>query len=37
MFIPEKHVVTFKPGQIMQQRVEALGNANGDETEAAAM
>lgn len=33
VFIPEKHVVTFKPGQIMQQRVEALGNANGDGAE----
>ena len=28
--VPEKSVVTFKPGQTMQQRVEALGNANGD-------
>ena len=24
VFVPEKFVVTFKPGQIMQQRVEAL-------------
>ena len=24
--VPEKRVVTFKPGQIMQQRVEAVGN-----------
>ena len=24
VFVPEKCVVTFKPGQIMQQRVEAL-------------
>lgn len=28
--IPGKSVVTFKPGQTMQQRVEALGNADGD-------
>lgn len=26
VFVPEKFVVTFKPGQIMQQRIEALGN-----------
>ena len=26
--VPEKSTVTFKPGQIMQQRVEALGNRN---------
>jgi len=24
VFVPEKCVVTFKPGQVMQQRVEAL-------------
>jgi integration host factor subunit beta len=30
VFIPEKYVVTFKPGQVMQQRVRALGNANGN-------
>ena len=28
--VPEKRVVTFKPGQIMQQRVEESGNSNGD-------
>ena len=28
--VPEKSVVTFKPGQTMQQRVEAAGNADGD-------
>lgn len=28
VFVPEKRVVTFKPGQIMQQRVEALRNFN---------
>ncbi len=27
VFVPERYVVTFKPGQIMQQRVEALGNS----------
>jgi integration host factor subunit beta len=26
--VPEKSVVTFKPGQIMQQRVEALGHCD---------
>ena len=26
--VPEKFVVTFKPGQVMQQRVEALGDRN---------
>jgi nucleoid DNA-binding protein len=31
VFVPEKRVVTFKPGQIVQQRVKALGNSNGDE------
>ena len=35
VFVPEKHVVTFKPGQIMQQRVEELGNSNGDGAETA--
>ena len=30
VFVPEKSVVSFKPGQIMQQRVKGLGNANGD-------
>ena len=35
VFIPEKSVVTFKPGQIMQQRVGALGNSNGDGAETA--
>ena len=28
VFVPEKSVVSFKPGQIMQQRVEALGHRN---------
>ena len=28
--VPEKHVVVFKPGRIMQQRVESLKNSNGD-------
>jgi integration host factor subunit beta len=31
ILVPEKRVVTFKPGQIVQQRVKALGNSNGDE------
>ena len=26
VFVPEKSVVTFKPGQVVQQRVEALGH-----------
>ena len=26
VFVPEKSVVTFKPGQLVQQRVEALGH-----------
>ena len=30
VFVPEKSVVTFRPGQIMQQRVESLGNSNGE-------
>jgi nucleoid DNA-binding protein len=30
IFVPEKSVVVFKPGQIMQQRVEELGNGSGD-------
>ena len=30
VFVPEKRVVTFKPGQIMQQRVESMGNGGGD-------
>jgi nucleoid DNA-binding protein len=37
VFVPEKHVVTFKPGQIMQQRVEALGDADGDGAETAGL
>ena len=37
VFVPEKHAVTFKPGQIMQQRVEALGNANGNGAEPVGM
>jgi nucleoid DNA-binding protein len=37
VFVPEKSVVTFKPGQIMQRRVEALGNANGDGAETAGL
>ncbi|MFC1597239.1 HU family DNA-binding protein [Planctomycetota bacterium] len=28
VFVPEKCVVTFKPGQAMQQRVAALGNTS---------
>ncbi len=28
VYVPEKFVVTFKPGQVMQQRIEALGNGN---------
>ena len=35
VFVPEKSVVTFKPGQIMQQRVKELDNANGDAAETA--
>ena len=30
VFVPEKRVVTFKPGHGMQQRVEALGNAGAE-------
>jgi nucleoid DNA-binding protein len=33
--VPEKHVVTFKPGQIMEDRVGGLANANGDGVETA--
>ena len=33
VFVPEKRVVTFKPGQVMQQRVEARGDSNGDGAE----
>jgi len=32
VFVSEKSVVTFKPGRVMQQRVEALGH--GDDTTA---
>ncbi len=28
--VPEKSVVTFKPGQIMQRRVEVMSNGGGD-------
>ena len=35
VFVPEKHVVTFKPGQIMQQRAEAFGDASEDGADAA--
>ncbi|MHC4404369.1 MAG: HU family DNA-binding protein [Planctomycetota bacterium] len=28
VFVPERFVVTFKPGQTMQQRVEALGSSS---------
>lgn len=28
VFVSERSVVTFKPGQIMQQRVKALGHGN---------
>lgn len=31
--VPAKSVVTFKPGQIMQQRVEAQGHSDGDSAE----
>jgi integration host factor subunit beta len=33
VFVPEKLVVTFKPGQVMQKRVEAIGQRDdaGDE------
>jgi nucleoid DNA-binding protein len=37
VFVPEKSVVAFKPGQIMQQRVKALGNSNGDGPETAGL
>ena len=30
VLVPEKSVVTFKPGRIVQQRVAALENADGD-------
>ena len=33
--VPEKRVVTFKPGQMMQQRVEALGNPDENVAETA--
>ena len=33
ILVPERRVVTFKPGQIMQRRVEELGNSNGDGAE----
>ena len=29
VFVPERFTVAFKPGQIMQQRVEASGSHNG--------
>ena len=35
VFVPEKSVVTFRPGQNVQQRVEELGSANGDGAETA--
>ena len=37
VFVSEKRVVTFKPGQIMQQRVAALGNSKGDGFETAGL
>ena len=35
VFVPEKHVVTFKPGLAMQHLVEAMENSNGDGAESA--
>jgi nucleoid DNA-binding protein len=35
VLVPEKFVVTFKPGHVMQQRVEALGNGSQRAAEAA--
>lgn len=35
VLVPEKFVVTFKPGHVMQQRVEALGNGSQRGAEAA--
>ncbi len=35
VLVPEKSVVRFKPGQIMQQRVEAVGNHNQSAAESA--
>jgi len=37
VFVPEKYVVTFKPGQIMQQRVEVQGSSSGDGAKAAGL
>ena len=37
VLVPEKSVVTFKPGRIVQQRVEALENAGGDGAETAGL
>ena len=33
VFVPEKSVVTFKPGRIVQKRLEELGSASGDEAD----
>ena len=35
IFVPEKCVVTFKPGHVLQQRVEAMGKSDGDGAEIA--
>ncbi len=35
VFVPEKSVVTFKPGRIVQQQVEELGSANRNGAETA--
>lgn len=37
VFVPEKSVVTFKPGQIMQQRVKALSSAHGNGADTAGL
>jgi hypothetical protein len=34
VLVPEKCVVTFKPGHLMQERVEALGNPGADDESA---
>jgi integration host factor subunit beta len=35
VFVPEKSVVTFRPGLVVQQRVEESGDANGEGAEVA--
>lgn len=37
VLVPEKSVVTFKPGQVVRQRIKELGSSNGDGTETAGM